>query len=352
MSESIQSLPGWCLSCSIDGGLKDCSLIIATYSRPQELLLLLEVLIGLPDPPAEVVVVDGDPPDDHELRFYSFLKDYRLPFNFIYVKSPKGLTRQRNVGIDISSQAYVFFLDDDCLPQPGYFQETQKVFLEDTAEKVGAICGLNINEIDRPLVRRWRLRLALGLVSRNEPKIYQASGTSIPINSIKPFVGVRQVDILNGNAMAFRRTVLNENRFSAFFHGYSWGEDLEISLRVRRKWQILWCGDARVVHNHAAGGRPPSFAKGVMEVRNRYFIRNRYSKPSDMQGLVKFWLDMAFLITMDLAWFVCRPWRPHFFLHAVGLAWGNVVGLIAPPTFEEPPAGRQYEIRLDNFTGK
>lgn len=352
MSDTIQYLAGWRLDRTMEGGLKDCGLIIATYQRPQELLTLLEVLIGLPDAPVEVVVVDGDAPEDHESRFYKYLKNQQLPFDFIYVKSPKGLTRQRNVGIDISSQAYVFFLDDDCLPQPGYFAETHKVFLNDTTEQVGAVCGLNINEIDRPMVRRWRLRLALGLVSGEEPKIYQASGTSVPISTIKPFTGVRQVDILNGNAMAFRRNVLHENRFSAFFHGYSWGEDLEISLRVRRKWQILWCGDARVVHNHAAGGRPASFSKGVMEVRNRSFIRNRYAKPGDLKGTAKFWMDMAFLMTMDLAWFVSRPWRPQFFLHAMGLAWGNMVCLIVPPAFEEPPASPQYGLRLETLMEK
>lgn len=352
MTDTIQYLPGWHLKRSMEGGLKDCSLIIATYKRPQELLTLLEVLVRLADAPEEVVVVDGEPPEDHGSRFYNFLKNQKLPFDFIYVKSPKGLTRQRNVGIDISSHAYVYFLDDDCLPEPGYFLETKQVFEEDSSGQVGAVCGLNINEVDRPVVRRWRLQVALGLVSNDEPKTFQSSGISVPISTIQPFWGVRQVDILNGNAMAFRRQVLTENRFSAFFHGYSMGEDKEISLRIRRKWQVLWCGDARVVHNHAPGGRPPSFHKGSMDFRNQYFIRNRYAKPGDLKGLVQFWMNLPFLIMMDLAWFAVRPWRPEFFLHALGLAWSSMVCLISPPAFDEPQARREYGIRLELLSGK
>lgn len=352
MTDTIQYLPGWHVKRSADGGLKDCSLIIATYKRPQELLTLLEVLLQLPDVPEEVVVVDGDAPEEHEKQFYHFLKDQKLPFDFTYVKSPKGLTRQRNVGIDISSHAYVFFLDDDCLPQPGYFLETQKVFLADSAGKVGGVCGLNINEVDRRVARQWRIQVALGLVPPDHPKIYRGLWNTAPLSTIKPFTGIRPVDILNGNAMAFRREVLNENRFSKFFHGYSFGEDLEISLRIGRKWEVLWCGDARVVHNKATGGRPPSFHKGKMDFRNLYFIRNRYATTGDVKDILRFWMNLPFLMVMDLAWFVARPWRPEPFLHALGLAWSSLDCLISPPAFEEPPAMREYGIRLEPLNKK
>ena len=114
MDSGLQCLPGWRMKCSATGALEDCSLIVPTYQRPREVISLLQTIMGLPDAPAEVVVVDGSPGKDAEAALSGWAKPRSLPFDLIYVRSPAGLTRQRNVGIDISSGEYVYFLDDDC----------------------------------------------------------------------------------------------------------------------------------------------------------------------------------------------------------------------------------------------
>jgi len=342
VENELRPLPGWVVKASAPGALEDCTLVVATYKRPKELLELLQAVQSSADPPAEVTVVDGTPGEGVGGQVAQWAKSQPLAFDLLYVKSPAGLTLQRNVGIDISTKKYVFFLDDDCLPEEGYFRELRRVFVEDATGQVGAACGLIINGMNAPVPLRWRIRLALRLVPRIEPGAYHPSCTSVPGNLIKPFAGVRPIDILSGGVSAFRRDVFDIHRFSQFFTGYAYGEDIEMSLRVRRKWKIMWCGDAHVNHYHAQGGRPDAFRKGMMEVRNRFFIWKRNPENVGLSDKLRFWLDIGFLIVMDLGWFVTHPRRLSPLSHALGVGRGVVSCLAAPPRYEEPPARREY----------
>jgi len=337
-------LPGWRLPRALPGALADCSLVVPTYQRPDDLTALLDALAAIPDPPAETVIVDGTPGTHVEAAVNAWASGRRLRFDLVYAHSPKGLTRQRNVGIDLSSQPYVFFLDDDAVPLPGYFTQVRRAFAEDRDGRVGAVGGAIVNQLDRAIPRRWRIRLALGLVPRVEPGTYHHSGTSTPRGLLKPFSGTRPVDVLPGCAFTFRREVLEQERFSEFFDGYAQGEDLEMSLRVGKRWRLLSAGDARVIHKPSPGGRPSSFAKGRMEVRNRFFIWKRYSSRAPLVDRARFWSDLMFLFAMDSVWFCACPWRPRVLAHGFWILSAALECLVSPPRYVEPPARRSYQI--------
>jgi len=341
----LTKLAGWRLpSQDSRGALNDCSLIIATYRRPAEVIQLLGKIDALADVPGEIVIVDGSPEETLGREARSWGAARRLRFDLVYVRSPKGLTLQRNVGIDISTRDFLFYLDDDAAPLEGYFPNMRRAFESRQDRPVGGVGGSAINEMDRPINRRWRLRLALGLVPPVEPMIYHDCGTSTPTGRIKPFTGVRPVDCMPGAGFALRREVTKTMRFSEFFYGYAYGEDIEMALRVKSKWEVVWSGDARYEHHQAPGGRPTSFSKGRMEVRNRYFIWRRHRPGASLFNRLRFYSDLAFLFLMDLAWFAVRPWKLHALAHALGLAAGGVETLIRPPRFKEPPARRRYEM--------
>jgi hypothetical protein len=199
-----------------------------------------------------------------------------------------------------------------------------------------------MNEINKPIVRRWRIRLALRLAPSSDPMRFHPSGTSTPRGLMRPFTGIRDADVLPGCCFAFRREALDQERFSGFFTGYSQGEDLEMSLRVGRKWKVVCSGDARVTHREAPGGRPTSFLKGKMEVRNRHFIWKRHVPAPPFVDRLRFWLDIVFLVAMDIAWFLRRPAKLAPLRHAAGLLCGAALCLIRPPRYEEPPVRRRF----------
>lgn len=341
-------LTGWRKESGEPDSLCDCSLIVPTYRRPKEIIELLTLLATLPDTPGEVVIVDGSPEDNVD----SGIRDWASQnwrFDLVYVKSPAGLTRQRNVGLDACSREFIFFLDDDCLPLPGYFREIRQVFMDDSLKEVGAVRGFLTNGINKPLTRLWRLRFALGLVPRGEPGQYFHSGTSATWDMVPCFKGVRRVDVLAGGASAYRLEVFLKHRFSEYFYGYAQGEDLEMSLRIGRDWKLLVCGDAFVNHNHADSGRPAGFPRGKMAIRNRYFIWKRHSPEAGPVDRLRFWGDNLLSVFYYLFGFATHPWQPYFLGYATGIICGAFGCLIWPPRHEEPPAKREYEFRLENF---
>jgi len=342
----IQPVPGWSVGRTAEGAFDDCCLVVATYRRPLEVMRLLEILATFPEGPAEVVVVDGASTNQFSESLRAWAHSRRLPFDLIYARSRSGLTYQRNVGIDLSSREYVFYLDDDAEPLSGYFAITRRLFDQDQDHKIGAVAGVVMNEIDKPVVRRWQLRFVLFLVPRIEPMIYHTSGTHVPRSMMKPFSGVRRVDLFPGCAFTLRREVVERERFSEFFDGYSQGEDLEMSLRVRRNWNLVCCGDAQINHYPAPGGRPAGYVRGQMEIRNRIFIWRRYTPDPTALDRIRFWAENAFLLTMDLAWFAVRPWHSYSIAHAGGLITGMFKNFVSPPHYQEPPARRAHALEM------
>jgi GT2 family glycosyltransferase len=343
---SLIPLPGWRIAPSkAPSGLMDCSLVIATYQRPEDASKLAVHLAAMTAPPSEVVIVDGSPGHETEQAIRAVCGNRTLPFELVYVRSPKGLTRQRNVGVDISTKPFVFFLDDDATPGVAYFVEMRRAFEDDTVAAAGAPAR---NELDKAMPRRWQIRRALRLVPRTPPFIYNDAGTSAPTSLLKPFSGIRDVDLFPGYAFAVRRSVFDSMRFSGFFEGYSYGEDVEMALRIRRQARVVSCGSAPVEHHPSPGGRPPAYSKGRMEVRNKYFIWKRYSRNPNLLNRLRFHLDFGFLFVMDLAWFVTRPWKGHHLSHALGLLAGVVGCAAAPPQWDEPHPHKHFRLEEAN----
>jgi glycosyltransferase involved in cell wall biosynthesis len=349
-SGSIICHPGWWWGRTHAQSLSDCCLIIPTFKRPADLSALLRHLVGLEQKmpgsvPGEIVIVDGSPDTASEAATALVLQD--CPFILKYLRTAAGLTRQRNVGIDASSAELVFFLDDDAMPELGYFRTVREVFVADTIKSIGAVGGCITNEWNRPLILRWRIRFLLGIVPRIDPMRYSHCGTSNPRSMLKPFRGIREVDLLPGCAFSFRRQVFESDRFSNFFDGYSQGEDMEMSLRVRRRWKVVCAGDAKVEHRESRSGRPASFAKGRMEVRNRVFIWRRYSKAlATFLDKSRLLTDFGFLVLVDLAGFLRRPWKPTSLLHGAGIVYGAMECAFDPPQFEEPIQGETHHFNF------
>lgn len=342
----LRELPGWQKTGSGERTLPACSLVVATRGRAGRVCDLLRTLAAFEGAPSEIVIVDGSDDDETDQRLRLFARGRPLPYTLTYVRSPAGLTRQRNVGVDVSGGEVLFFLDDDCIPQPGFFRALRDVLRNPDNRRVGAVCGAIVNEMNRPLSWRWRLRIALTLVPKGEPGRYYPTATSLPRSMETPFSGVRPVDVLPGGASAYRREVFARNRFSEFFKGYAQGEDVEMSRRIARDWVLLECGDAPVVHDHAETGRPLGFERGLMTVRNRTLIWKRHNPNVRIADRVRYWLDHLFSAAYHAVFFVSQPRQSHNLTYALGILAGVAECLVAPPRYVEPAAQREYRVDL------
>ena len=85
----------------------------------------------------------------------------RLPFDLVYARAPRGLTRQRNAGIDLSTRPVRL------LPGRRRHARSPATFWRSCAPSRAAgswaaVGGAIVNQMDRPIPRRWRIRLRAG----------------------------------------------------------------------------------------------------------------------------------------------------------------------------------------------
>ncbi len=252
------------------------SIVICTYRRPASLGRLLHSLTSQTSRSRQIIVVDASPDDESE-RVVRDYRDLPLPAEeLLYFRVGgrlAGLTRQRNFALRWVTSDRTLFFDDDVVPSPSCLAELEEVYRSTRPQIVGVGAFVE-NELEAPS-SIWRLRALLGVVPSLDPGRYFRSGVSTPWSFLPPTDGIVEGDWLSGCAMMWRTDAVREERFFDEFAGYSNGEDLELSLRMKCHGRLVVAGSARVRHLHEASGRPDSYELAKMTVRNNYAIHRR-----------------------------------------------------------------------------
>ena len=250
-----------------------CTVVICTHQRPQTLVRFLDSLAIQTRLPDRLVIVDASSDADSEIAVRDYPDLARLARCVLYFRvggSLKGLTRQRNFALrSVETDLLVFFDDDvvleaDCLSE---MEETHRRFGAGVVG-VGAAMENDFKE-PRPL---WRMRRRLGIIPTLQPGRYTRSGFSIPWGYLGASLEPADGDWLPGCGMMWRTETVAELRFHEPFEGYAQGEDLDFSLRARRKGRLVLAPTARLQHLCDPAGRPNDFRLGYSGIYNRYEI--------------------------------------------------------------------------------
>lgn len=238
------------------------SAVVCTLARPDELRRVLTALAACDPAPSEVLVVDGDEAGSAEPVVRAF-PGVRL------LRSERGLTRQRNRGVDVADGDVVAFFDDDARPEPDVFAHLAKAY-EDAAV-IGAT-GRVIEPGDHARGGRGSVvrRLVTG---RGRPGSFTAGGYP---RRFPPVAGDFDVEFMQGAFLTVRRAAAAELRFDESLPGYGLGEDEDFSYRLSRRGRIRYVGDAVVHHDNAGfGGRDRrAFGRQVVLNRTHLFRKN------------------------------------------------------------------------------
>lgn len=282
-------------------------LIICTYMRPKALCTLLDSVEKQTLVPQYISIIDGSTNDDsgNALRARSY------SLNIRYHKVPdseRGLTRQRNYGIDrIADDAdYVAFLDDDTVLEPDYFEKILNTFFQfSDAIGVGGYIQEGIWKQGNPPVesskyfqvdgwyreepRRYRVRKAFGLGPPRTPCIMPPESNGRSITGFPPSGLTYPVEYFMGGVATYRRESFEKVRFSEYFEGYGLYEDLDFCLRLSRHGQ-LYVNTAAVLHHyHEPSGRPNKYQYGKMVIRNGWYVwRVKFACPT-LMARFKWW---------------------------------------------------------------
>jgi glycosyltransferase involved in cell wall biosynthesis len=231
------------------------SVIICTYGRAVALEALLKCLAAQEYPDCETLVIDGNgdvSPAREALE--KFQESSRSPLSLRLIKSPKGLTRQRNVGLAEVRGDLICFLDDDVTFESDFLARAASIFAQPEARDVGGITGYDALNYAAPVTLRWRLRKLLGTIPSLDPGATDRLGRAVTVSFLKPLNGSKQIGWLPGFCMIFRREAVDGLRFDEILPTYG-GEDREFSMRVAQKWKLSLCGDLLIKHHGAAQGR-------------------------------------------------------------------------------------------------
>ena len=290
------------------------SLIICTYMRPKPVSNLLDSVRSQTKFPNQIIIVDGS----KNLKTKEILNNtFNKNLEYYLVKDEeRGLTKQRNFGLEKASEDIVCFLDDDTILEPNYFEKllhTYKKFPE--AVGVGGYIIENINwkltsvkssasykeyEFDgyvREFGYRNVIRRVFGLLSDKPPGVMPEFSNGLSTSFLPPSDKVYKVEYFMGGVSSFKKTLFDKIKFSEYFEGYGLYEDTDFCLRALKLGPLYVNTAAKLYHYHDVSGRPNQFDYGKMVIRNGWYVwRVKYQNPSLIARFK--WNAIAFLLTL------------------------------------------------------
>jgi GT2 family glycosyltransferase len=214
------------------------AVIIPTYRRPEWLVRCLAALAAQERLPDEVLIVtrDSDPESREVLA-----RTLAPPGTRAVTVAEHGVVAALNAGLAAANQDIVVFTDDDALPRPDWLARIERHYLDDP--RTGGVGG------------------------RDCLTGYPEQGTRYKVGRLQwwgRLVGnhhlgagpARDVDVLKGVNMSFRRAALHDHRFDPRLRGAGAQVHNEVGfcLRLRRLgWRLVY--DPAIIVDHEWGPR-------------------------------------------------------------------------------------------------
>jgi glycosyltransferase involved in cell wall biosynthesis len=126
------------------------SLIMATLGRSAEVERLFVSLAAQTCSDFELIVVDQNPDE----RVRDIVNRFRKQIDIVYLRSEKGLSRARNVGMSAMRGEIVAFPDDDCWYPPDALEFVAARL--DADRSVAGITGCSVDHTGKLSQGRWR----------------------------------------------------------------------------------------------------------------------------------------------------------------------------------------------------
>ncbi|MEG4280883.1 glycosyltransferase [Microcoleus sp. MON1_C1] len=212
------------------------SVVISSYCRPKDLARCLDALKKQKRPADEVLVVVRDT-DTETWTFVQTFNPEFLPLRTATV-SVSGVVAAMNVGMDAASGDIIAFTDDDAAPHTDWLALMEAQFLSDS--NIGGVGG-----------RDWVYH-GTQLEEGERLVVGQVQWFGRVIGEHHLGVGeAREVDVLKGVNMSFRRSAIGQMHFDPRMRGTGAQVHFELafSLALKRAgWKLIY--DPKVAVNH------------------------------------------------------------------------------------------------------
>lgn len=308
----------------------DSVFIIATRNRPTELVATVRSLCAQTVLPGELCIVDSSDQTPARAEIEELCGETGVKLSYHH-PAPRGLTVQRNYGIDRTSGDPVFLIDDDVFLAPDCHEECLKEY-DRWGPELGGVRATAITPVDSSLpAKLWRKLFGIGgWWPENSGRLR----AGFWIEGISTSAGVRKTDCFVGYFMSFRREVFDYERFDENLSGYAHKEDIDFTYRVSRRYTLVQTPKALCEHMKTQTARMPAFHLQRMNLANQFYL-HRKNLPQDGRHRAALWWGLLGLFILNIG--RALKHRDH------GLVTGMIVGAIEQARGKgliDPAAGR------------
>ena len=251
------------------------SAIIPTKDRALVLQRTLASLSAQNVLPAELIVIDASSDQRSRLAVEQFaaMVEARGCNVRWQAASIAGAAAQRNQAIALAGQPLVGFMDDDILFEPHCIERLWQALDRDPG--LGGVNALITNQYYQP--PGWVSRTMFRIMAGKHEKSYAGRILGPAVNLLPEddtrLPEVVPVEWLNLGATVYRRSLLPNPPFEAFFTGYSLGEDIALSLKVGARARLANVRTARIFHDsQPADYKADPVALSRMALANRHHV--------------------------------------------------------------------------------
>jgi GT2 family glycosyltransferase len=272
------------------------SFIIATRNRPDHLLEAIRTLARQTVLPAELCIVDSSDETPSRGEIERICADGGIALDYLH-PAPRGLTVQRNLGVDRTNGDPVFLVDDDVRLEPDAHEEVLAEYERWGPELAGVRGTLLRPPSWSRLSRLWRQLFGL------DGWWPEASGrmrAGFFHEAITASAGVRKVEAFNGWFMSFRRAIFDLERFDEKLSGYAFKEDSDFSYRVsKRGFVLVQTPRAQIDHLKTVDQRLSPFDLQRMNLSNQVYL-HRKNMPQTLRYRAALWWALLGLFGLSL----------------------------------------------------
>jgi hypothetical protein len=244
-------------------------IVIPTRNRIVELTSTLNFLESNKFFFKKIVIVDSSN-SEIKNKIKKMVRKYNA--NIKVVDSEASTCIQRNVGFKfIQNNKYIMFLDDDNIFFPDAFYK-MKNFLKNNKDFFGVAFNQVYKE-KKNILNSFKKNFIinkLGIYNLNNGGLADSGWQSRFIN----FKNNKIVQWLPTRAVIYKSKAVKNIRFDKKLGVYGYLEDLDFSLQLKKKGNLMVCSDAKYTHDQSI--IRPGFQFGKKELRNRYYIVKKH----------------------------------------------------------------------------
>lgn len=270
---------------------------IVTRNRARVLDLSLPLLLGQSRRPNSILIVDSsDDPEPVARVVGTHAATTEIPITLI--RSPAGMTVQRNIALQHVGSEIVMFPDDDSLLLPGALEAIMRIYEADDEERIGGVCGREVLEAPADMLSVARKSYEMTRLDRVKQKVARqrfllerrfcpdpltVHGRSrCEVHGTPAWLAGHNavpVEFMAGFRMSFRTRLIAAHRFDETLGRYALFEDVDASFSILKTHLIAAAWDAGIFHYRSPERRDAGRMLGVMQILNRAYVICKHAAP-------------------------------------------------------------------------